>query len=398
MFLGVLAFIAFEFKTNMIAASSTGPHELPSEMSLSQTNRCSVVALKPQPKMLGDHYLMLVNTALASAMNQEKIAQFNQSPYNGLAVTFSFNYDDSQPPSPEAIDRKISDWKKVTQKDIWPWVFLNRIVGVDDTQNNPYTTGPYFHRIRGADLDDKVRAQTDFLQIWGNALRAAKDTRTPGIVCDLEFYNYCKEYDPTELAREMGKTPQEVVNLLQRLGARMADVAAVQYPDATIWLLFTGLAHPGYKTPDNQHYYLSPAYVAMGLLDEIQKRNFSLKVLSGGEVGLGYCHSSLGQFREQITERAAGFAPYLKKYAGILELGGTMTVWSEAVAKRGWMKEGDCGACPAATVEDLQPYLDLLLKSYRYNWIYGSADGGYDAFQAQSARRFDAVIGKAKAH
>jgi len=104
--------------------------------------------------------------------------------------------------------------------------------------------------------------------------------------------SYYKEYDPTELARELGKTPQEVVNLLQRLGARMADVAAVQYPDATIWLLFTGLAPPGYKTPDNQHYYLSPAYVAMGLLDEIQKRNFSLKVLSGGEVGLGYCHSS----------------------------------------------------------------------------------------------------------
>jgi len=87
----------------------------------------------------------------------------------------------------------------------------------------------------------------------------------------------------------------------------------------------------------------------------------------------------------------------LQKYEGTLELAGTMTLWSDPTAKRGWMKEYPCGSTSAATVEDLQPYLELLLRSYRYNWIYGSGDGGYYAFVPESARRFDTVISKAKA-
>lgn len=348
-------------------------------------------------KPVGDHYLMLVNTAIASKLYGRQIAQFDRSYYDGIAVTFSFNYDTSPPISPSEIKAKISYWQTITKKDIWPWVFINRILGVDDSQKNPYTTGPYFHRIQGADLEDTAGALKDFLKVWESSLRAARDSRVPGIVVDLEFYNYYKEYDLAELARLTGKKPPETINRLQKLGGQMADIAAEQYPDAILWFLFTGLGNPPKPSADHQQYLLSPSYVSVGLLDEIKKQHFRLKVISGGEVGLGYCHPSLRQFQQQIQDRAVSFAPYLQKYAGILELGGTMTVWRDPAAKSDWLKQSDCGPSPSATVEDLQPYLELLLKSYRYNWIYCGGDG-YDAFQADSASRFDAMIGKAEAN
>lgn len=349
-------------------------------------------------KELGDRYLLLVNTAFASDMSSEKMLQFRKSAYDGLAVSFSPNYDASPPPSPSQIASKMAEWEKISGKDIWPWVFLTRMIAVNPAQNNPHTLhGPYFRRIQGMDLDDKAGARDDFLKIWRNSLRAARESGVPGIVCDLEFYNDYRQYDPRELARLTGKSPDEAIALLQQLGASMADIAADQYPGATLWFLFTGFAHPGYAAIAGQHYDLSSTYVARGLLDEIQKKHLQLRVVSGGEIGLGYCHSSLPQFQNQIHERAAAFGPELRQYGDTLLLAGTMTLWSDRNTATGdWVKQGDCGACPAQTVEELQPYLELLLRSYRYNWIWASNDAGYAAFDPQIAPRFDAMITKAK--
>jgi len=348
---------------------------------------------------LGDHYLMLVNTATASSINKAQFAQFNRSHYDGLAVSFSPSYDVSAPPPAKQIETQLADWKTVTKKDIWPWVFLNRMIGASDSENNSYAQNAYFRRIQGADLDGKEGAQSDFLLNWGNALRAAKDLHVPGIVCDLEFYNNYKEYDPRELAKSARESTEQAIWHLRALGAQMADIAAEQYPDAVIWFLFTGFSNAGYTGASGEHYFLSSSYVVFGLLDEIQKRGLPLLVYSGGEVGLGgYCHPSLGQFRDQIYNRNVSFAPYLKRYSGSLELGGTMTLWSDRSAKQGWVAEGDCADCPAATVEDLQPYLELLLKSYKYNWVYGAGAAGYYAFDPHVAPRFDAMIAKAKAN
>ncbi len=345
---------------------------------------------------LGDRYLLLVNTAVASMMTPEKIAQFDTSPYDGVAVAFLHAYDTSPVPSPEEMDAKIAGWKKNTTKDIWPWVYINRMLAIDPADKNPYSKDLYFRRFSGADLDGHAGVRSDFLQNWSNALRAARDSSVPGIVCDLEFYNYQKAYEVPELAAQIGKTPEQTVELLRQLGLQMADLAAAQYPDATLWFLFTGLTHPDYKIVGQRSYYPSPAYLAMGLLDEIQTKHLRLKVLTGGEGSLGYCHLSLAEFREKIRDRSERMATQLKNYKGILELAGTMTLWSEPAAKKAWLKEYPCGSASAATVEDLQPYLELLLRSYRYNWIYGSADGGYYAFLPESARRFDAVISRSK--
>ena len=346
---------------------------------------------------MGNHYLMLVNTAIARQMDAPKLTQFDRSPYDGLAVSFADAYDAS-PVLPSApMQAQIAGWKKSTAKDIWPWVYLNRVIGVNETEGNPYSKVPYFQRFQGLDLNGKAGAQNDFLENWRNSLRIARETGVPGIVCDLEFYNNYKAYDLSELERMSSMLRQDLLNALRELGARMADIAAAEYPGATLWFLFTGFTRPDYRVIECQPYYLAATYIVEGLLGEIQRHHLPLRALSGGEVGLGYCHNSVDDLRQAIEKRAADFAPLLQKYNGILELAGTMTLWSERSAKKNWVAQGTCGTSSAASVEDLIPYMELLFRSYRYNWLYGSPNGGYFAFQSTSAPRFDAAIAQAKA-
>lgn len=343
-----------------------------------------------------DHYLLLVTSVNATTFTPEKLAQFDHSAYEGVAVPFLNAYETGPIPTVAAMEASLSSWKKSTNKDLWPWVYFNRMMGQDPARKEQILKYPYFSKIQGADLEDKAGAQKDFLQYWKNSFRAAKDTQAPGVVVDLEFYNYYPEYDPTVMAKQLGKTPQETIALLRQMGSRMASAAAEEYSTATVWFLFTDLGNPSWKVVDGQPYYASPAYIVQGMLDEIQKDHLQLKLLSGGEVSLAYCSTSIEQLKMKISRRATAYAPQLQKYGESLELAGTITLWNELSGKTGWMKTS-CGGSDAATVEDLQPYLELLMKSYRYNWIYASGTGSYLAFQPESAPRFDAVIGKAKA-
>jgi hypothetical protein len=345
---------------------------------------------------LGSRYLMLVTSVKADTLTADRIAQFDRSNYDGVAVAFLNAYDTSTIPSAGEMRTAIAAWKTISQKQFWPWVFFNRMVGPDPAGNNPHAQEPYFKRIKGVDLQNETGAMQDFVQYWRNALAAAKDSSSPGIVIDLEFYLDHSAYDPTVLARRMGKTPQETMALLRQLGARLADIAASEYPNATLWFLFTDLGGARFKVVDNQEYYPSPAYLVMGLLDRIKQDHLPLTVISGGEVGLGYCHTSLDQMQMKIRNRAAAFESDLQQYRGILQLGGTITLWNQPSGKSSWIAEGFCGRSPAATAEDLQPYLELLFHTYRYNWIYASGNGSYYAFSAESAPRFDRVISKAK--
>jgi len=345
---------------------------------------------------LGDHYLLLVSYLKPSTMNQARLSMFDSSAYDGVAVAFIGPYDDTPPPSAEEITAKMAEAGKWTKKDLWPWVYVNRMVGRDPGFNTSYGRTPYFSKIRGADLEDATGAQGDFVKIWQNSLHAAKSKGVPGIVVDLEFYMNYKAYDPTVLAQQMGRDPKTTIELLKRLGARLADTAAKEYSDAVLWLLFTDLGQAGTIQSNGTSYYPSPAYVAMGLLDQIKSNHYSLKVISGGEVGLGYCSRSLSHLQRKIKQRAVDFAKQLQKYSANLELGGTIILWSDRRDKTDFVNEGDCAKSDADTVEQLQPYLEILLRSYRYNWVYGTYNSGYDPFHPRSAPRFDAVIGRAR--
>ena len=344
----------------------------------------------------GKPYLMLVNTAIADRLTAPMIAQFDRSPYEGLAVSFAGAFDTGPAFTVTQMETQITGWKKSPAKEIWPWVYLNRMIGVDPAQGNAEANVPYFQRFQGLDLDGKAGAQADFLKNWQNALWLAKRTGAPGIVCDLEFYNNYKAYDLSQLALMSSISLPEVVKSLRQIGAHMADISAAEYPGADIWFLFTAFTRPNYRTINGQPYYLAATYLVEGLLDEIQLHHLPVRVLSGGEVGLGYCHISLADFQQAIDKRAQAFAPILQKYQGILQLAGTMTLWSDPAAKKSWVAQGACGASTAATVEDLIPYMDLLFRTYRYNWLYGSTNGGYYGFLPSSAPRFDAAIRKAE--
>ncbi|HEV2521757.1 MAG TPA: hypothetical protein VGT24_05190 [Candidatus Acidoferrales bacterium] len=357
----------------------------------------SYATSKPIEKRLGDHYLMLVNSARAGQLDARKLAQFDRSPYDGLAVAFLDAYETTPIPSAKAMNAQIAGWKNATAKDIWPWIYVNHMIGANDAEENQFAKAPYFERFQGADLDGKAGARSDFLLNWRSALHAARDAGVPGIVCDLEFYNNYKASDVGALAAMTGKPLLDVVKILKQLGAQMADLAALEYSGATVWFLFTGLVRPDYRVIDGQPYYLSATYLVEGLLDEIQGRHLSLRVVSGGSVGLGYCHSSVEDLRVAIEKRRAAFAPWIQKYEGILELAGTMTLWSDRSAKKTWVAQGACASSSAATVEELEPYMELLFRSYRYNWIYGSTNGGYFAFDPAVAPRFNAAVARAKA-
>ena len=345
---------------------------------------------------LGNHYLMLVNTAIAQFLTEDKLRQFDKSPYDGIVVAFLHAYDTSGPPSVVDLARQLSTWRQLTRKDIWPWIYVNRMIGSNLAEKNHYADNPYFNAISGADIDDAKGARSDFLKLWRNYLSAARDSHVPGVVCDLEFYNNYKEYDIGELAARAGKTPAEAAESLKRIGALMADSAGEIYPHAMIWLLFSGLTHPGYKRLNGVPYYPSPTYFSIGMMDEIIAKKLPVKVLAGGEGRIGYCHESVSDLKSAIAMRQSDLADDLRKYSGVLELGGTMALWSERKVKQGWLTEGSCKTSNADTVEDLGPFLELLLRTYRYNWIYATSEGNYLPFSPASAPRFDSVIRKAK--
>src|SRR5208282_897269 len=280
----LLLFLLVEISAPVVSAAQKGASRLPAGAgATAKPEAPSPSEKEPGNKQLGDHYLMLVNTAVASYMTEDKFRQFDKSPYDGIAVAFLHAYDTSPVPSVAEMDRQLTAWKKITSKDIWPWVYLNRMIGSNLAEKNHYADNPYFNAIVGADLDDSRGALSDFLKIWRNSLAAARDSNIPGIVCDLEFYNNYKEYDIGEIAFKMGKTPAQIAEGLMRVGARMADVASETYPNSTIWLLFTALTHAGYKKIDGVPYYPSPAYVSAGMLNAITSKKLPLKVLAGGE-------------------------------------------------------------------------------------------------------------------
>ena len=270
--------------TSILEVESSAPAHAASLPALVERSPQQEVSARPATSSapsatnrLGDHYLMLVNTANAEQMNSQKVAQFNRSPYDGLAVSFANAFDTSRVLPTALMQAQMAGWKKYTTKDIWPWVYLNRMIGANEKEGNAYAKVPYFQLFPGLDLDGKAGAQNDFLENWTNALRLAKETGVPGIVCDPEFYNNYTAYDVSMLARMTSKPPQEVLRGLRQIGARMADIAAAEYPGAALWFFFTGFTRPEFKVVDGRSYYLAATYIMEGLLDEIQQRHFPLK-------------------------------------------------------------------------------------------------------------------------
>jgi hypothetical protein len=357
-------------------------------------NRAQVAPTRPA---LSKGYLMLVAGNRANTLTPEQLRQFQQSPYDGLAVRFLAQYDTAAPTSAAEMAAKLQELKKSNGKDYWTWVSLNRMVGKDPDSDSAYGKDPYFSRTAGMDLEGKSGARNDFLKLWQNSMRAAKQAGMPGIVADFELYVNYKAYEPALLARQIGKPVDETITLLNRLGAQLADAAAQEHPNGIIWFFFTDLGQLGWKVDGDVKYYPVPAYIVLGLLEEIRLKHYGLHVISGGEVSLEYCSLNLPYLQRRMDTRAKDFAAHLQKYPGTLELAGTMILWPDRKSKTDFMAVGACGKAEAATLEEQEPYLQLLFKTYRYNWIYATHNSGYDPFDPTTAARFNAAINRAKA-
>ncbi|OGP74492.1 MAG: hypothetical protein A2Y80_07905 [Deltaproteobacteria bacterium RBG_13_58_19] len=349
----------------------------------------------------GPYFLLVSSTSenLFRNLDAKRIGLINASPYQGIAVRVSSEFDEG-PLNYETLKSQAQTISKTAAKAVWPWIFLNRIVGNDDPEGTD--TGKhiwkvikdknYFRQIKGLELEEGSGALTGFYDLFRSSLKLAKLLSAPGIVFDLEPYNCSPVYQVAFLAKKYGLPPEEIIRRLQSLGKRLTAIAAEEYPDAVIWFLFTYLGRePGIFWQTQE--YQSVAYIVLGMLEEAAARKLPLRFVSGGEVGLGYCSRSLEELQGKIRRRAERFAPLLAKYPA-LSLGGTIAPWNDRQAKRGWMAAKACGQCPLQNLEDFAPFIGALAANYDYLWIYATLMAGYNPFDAAMAGEFHTGLAK----
>lgn len=336
-------------------------------------------------------YLLLVTFYNSSGV--ERLATLDQSPYDGVAVPLVDAYDTGVPPRFQQVQARFAALHRQTYKHLWPWVFVNRMVGAGGS--NPQANKPGFQKIKGLDLDGTDGAKRAFLDLWRSALRQAKTTKVPGVVLDMEFYNNYAAYSIANLVWERHLPAAKVKKQLRQIGDRMARTAGEEYPYARIWVLNTGLSSPNglISTKANQS---TRNYILRGLLDGARRRQLGLVVVDGGEESLGYCHHSASALRDAIQSRLKQYTPLLRDYQGTLQLGGTIALWRDAESRYGWLREGNCAVTDVQRPEDFSPYLNLLFANYRFVWIYAPIVGRYDPFDPVSSRRIDEVLSHAR--
>jgi hypothetical protein len=322
------------------------------------------------------------------------VTALNASPYRGVAVplvrdedTCSHQFADFQP----AIDRIKK--QLASGKDVWPWIFLDRIIGYDVDAGSAHAGQevlPYYQRIKGMDVTGQSQARNDFYLLFRYGLRAAKQLGSPGIVLDMEAYNNYRSQGLPALSRYTGQQEDTLKNKLQAMGSDLAGIAAQEYPNAVIWIYWTGLTDvyvPSQKDPS----YRAQSYIVRGLLNAANSRGLALRVVSGGELIGGYCQPSLKAMQETINERKRAFAPLQAQYPN-LYLGGTLTLWLTPQSRKGWLLKGKCGDAAGEDAHQLKDMVAELNKSYAYVWIYANGASDYNPYVEKDASQMNAIL------
>jgi len=187
-------------------------------------------------------YLLLVTfyTPHLDNLTSSQIHLMNTSPYDGIAVAPLGAYNAEPVPDVEYYREKIELIRSKSEKDILPWVFLNRIVSRGRAHEGAPREG-YFNRINGMDLDDEAGALSDLYSIWRLAAELAVELNSPGIVFDLELYNNYDVGSVKSLAAIREEDIDHVVERLLDIGKTLTDIVSESSPDLIIWFLFTDL-------------------------------------------------------------------------------------------------------------------------------------------------------------
>lgn len=335
-------------------------------------------------------YLLLMTFASGqlSSFNPAKIQAVNASPYNGVVVPIVSQYDSSRHALAE-FQPDIRRFKQSSTKDIWPVVFLNRIIGC--TKCPPQAPGE-FRRIKGAEFSSDTGALSAFYQLFRMALKIARALHSPGIVVDPEPYND-ETLGVRKIAQLRGDRPENIRKNLLAVGRQMANIAQQEYSNAVILFFYTTMDQ--LSTPrTNQNI---AAFVALGLLRGSATNGGNLTVVSGGEAH-GYCFSSLERLREVAAQRKAGMEKFTSEFPN-LALAGTIALWNDPASRRDWMlrRQGqlaECGKAGDLHGPGFVPLLHYMLQAYPYVWIYAAGAADYRPY-GREASVFNRIISSA---
>ena len=342
-------------------------------------------------------YLKLITfyTKPLGQRNAGSLAVLNESAYAGVAIPMMGSYETDPVPDYGALKPKLAMVREALEIDPWPWVALNRMIGAPTDRRghaaSHATNLAYFERIRGMDLDGETGARDDFLKNWRNAVRAACEWKSPGVMLDLEAYNDYRVYNMQWLAERRGETLDQVIAHCERLGADMARTIAEEYPHCLVWSLFSRLERSSVVAGRDKPVFTSSSYITLGMLEYARQNDVPLKYLCGGETTPGYCNKNVDALKAKIAKRDADVAPFLERFSHHFALAGTISPFHDYEVATGWIQRGYKDS-DFRTIEDFEPMFRTLFDAYDWGWIYASSAAKTEPFKPENSARYGEVM------
>lgn len=296
-------------------------------------------------------------------MPEEPLQVFNAGAFDGWALIYIWNYADRQATPPAELADELA-WLKqrlAPGKHVWPAVSLSRII-----QPRPdylsARTGIPFHDIPGMDLENEAGVRAIFETEWRNACLLARQLGSPGILFDPEWYGNGAASDPAKLARMRNEDVATTTAKCRAFGARLADITDAAYPGCHVVTMYTTL----YWRPQRR---TTIAHIHLGMIQRARESGSRLKLIDGGELGVGYLHTSIAALQERIFNRWIETRDLLEAYPNY-ELGGVLAPYVDRGARSPWVTDERIG--PEQGAEDFVPHFRELFRNYRYTWVYGT--------------------------
>lgn len=154
--------IKFEIKPDLIEG---GTYNLSISVIDKETGQIKQTYSNPllAGKLRSVKHLLYVRGGIYSNITENIISRLNESLYSGFTFQPVGAFDTFLPKYDDFIDKvELIKNKAKKGKNIWPWVFFNRIVGCA----NQSCQKEYFQKIKGIDIYDESGALSDFFEIF----------------------------------------------------------------------------------------------------------------------------------------------------------------------------------------------------------------------------------------
>ncbi len=336
-------------------------------------------------------YLLVVSWYSVTSLDQitkEWLEKANATPFDGIGAMLSLGRRAARAPDDDKYLDRIRELRRYAQKDIWPWIFLNRMFGGPSLAGRKVyslmtdSERTHFTAIKGMDLYDEQGALSAFKGLFRQALKVARTFGSPGIIIDHEAYNNPGARWIPSLRRLQGKTGPEIVRRLEQIGQELAVIVNDEYPEATLW--FSAIE------PDS-----ACGYIVRGMLEAAVHSGMKFKVVEGGEKTVRYVHKTLPELEGAIANQKETLRRWLPQYPDRLIPAGTTTLIDNSEQLGPWFKAQYEGS-RIKSVEDMAPFLRVLFSNYRYIWIYAAREAHFDPFDPVTGKKFFQVIDRVR--